>query len=288
LVAVLAVTACTHEVRIDDSQLLERLTAIEQRLDAQQRALEEARHHDSDTELSALAGQIDSLREQVEALAVKPKLAAGPTRPAPDAAVVYGVPVGTSPTVGSPGAKVTLIMAGEFACPYCRRAWDTVEQLRTKYGADLRIAYKSFIVHPKLATIPAYAACAAAHQGKFHEMAELMWAKAFDIYKFDQATIDAIASEAHLDMKRYQADLAGACPAEVKAENAEMAKFGVGATPTFFINGRYLSGAQPIENFSVLIDQELAKATAAIKSGVKAASYYDTEVVAKGKKELAP
>jgi protein-disulfide isomerase len=177
-------------------------------------------------------------------------------------------------------------MVGEFGCPYCRKAWGTVEDLRKKYGADLRVAYKSFIVHPKIATVAATAACAAGHQGKFHEMAELLWVRAFDARQFDQANIDAIAKAAGLDMKRYQADVAGPCPSEVKAENAEMAKFGVNATPSFFINGRYLAGALPIEDFSALIDEELAKANAAVKSGVKPEKLYDTEVVGKGLKGL--
>jgi len=286
LLTLVALGACAHPQQ-PDPLVLQRLAAIEQRLDAQQRALDEARHHDSDVELSALAGEVEALRKAVEALQAQPKVGAmRPARREPDAAATYGVPVGTSPFVGSPKAKVTLIMVGEFGCPYCRKAWDTVEDLRKKYGADLRVAYKSFIVHPKIATVAANAACAAGHQGKFHEMAELLWAKAFDTRQFDQANIDAIAKEAKLDMKRYNADLAGPCPAEVKAENAEMTKFGVGATPTFFINGRYMAGAMPIESFSALIDEELAKADAAVKAGVKPEKLYDTEIVGKGLKAL--
>lgn len=288
LVALALVAACAHQ-QPTDPQVLQRLQVIEQRLDAQQRALDDARHRDSDVELSALAAQIQALQQQIEALLAQPKVGAmRPPRREPDASLVYGVPIGASPTVGSPKAKVTLIMVGEFGCPYCRKAWDTVEDLRKKYGADLRVAYKSFVVHPKIATAAAIGACAAAHQGKFHEMAELLWVKAFDARQFDQPNIDAVAKDAKLDMKRYQADVAGPCPAEVKAENAEMTKFGVGATPSFFINGRFMSGAQPIESFSALIDEELAKASDAVKSGVKPEKLYDSEVVGKGLKELAP
>ena len=279
--------ACAHQQQTDP-QVLQRLTVIEQRLDAQQRAIDDARHHDSDVELSALAAQIQALQQQIETLLAQPKAGAmRPPRREPDASLVYGVPIGTSPTVGSAKARVTLIMVGEFGCPYCRKAWDTVEDLRKKYGADLRVAYKSFIVHPKIATAAAIGACAAAHQGKFHEMAEQLWVKAFDARKFDPADIEAIARDAHLDMKRYQADVAGPCPAEVKAENAEMTKFGVGATPSFFINGRFMSGALPIENFSALIDEELAKANAAVKAGVKPEKLYESEIVGKGAQQLA-
>ncbi|HSN29734.1 MAG TPA: thioredoxin domain-containing protein, partial [Kofleriaceae bacterium] len=85
----------------------------------------------------------------------------------------------------------------------------------------------------------------------------------------------------------YAADSAGPCQAAVTAENAEMAKFGVGATPSFFINGRYLAGALPIDQFEKVIDEEMAKADAAIKSGVKPEQYYDTQIVGKGLQELA-
>jgi protein-disulfide isomerase len=283
----LALAACATAPP-HDPQLDQRLSVIEQRLDAQQRALDDMRHHDSDVELSALASQIDALRKQLDGLQAQPRAGAmRPKRPEPDPAAVYAVPIGTSPTVGSPKAKVTLIMVGEFGCPYCRKAWDTVEDLRKKYGPDLRVAYKSFVVHPRIATDAANGACAAAHQGKFHEMAELLWVKAFDTRQFDAANIEAIAKASKLDMKRYAADVAGPCPTEVKAENAEMTKFGVGATPTFFINGRYIAGAQPIENFAALIDEEMAKANAAVKAGVKPEKLYDEEVVGKGLKELA-
>lgn len=284
--ALLALAACATAPQ-HDPQLDQRLAVIEQRLDAQQRAIDEARHHDSDVELSALATQVEALRKQIEALQANPRAGAmRPKRPEPDPAAVYAVPIGTSPTVGSAKAKVTIVMVGEFGCPYCRRAWDTVEDLRKKYGTELRVAYKSFIVHPKIATEAAYGACAAAHQGKFHEMAELLWVKAFDTRQFDAANIEAIAKQSKLDMKRYAADVAGPCPAEVKAENAEMTKFGVGATPSFFINGRFFAGAQPIENFATLIDEEMAKADAAVKAGTKPEKVYDQEVVGKGLKEL--
>jgi protein-disulfide isomerase len=194
--------------------------------------------------------------------------------------------------LGNPKAKVTMVMAGEFACPYCRKAWDTVEQLRKTYGQELRVAYKSFIVHPKYALVAAEAACAAHRQRKWKPMADLIWAKAFDAsddpHSFDRENIDKLAGEAGLDLKRYQADMTGSCPAEVRADQDEMSKLGVSGTPTFFINGRLLTGAQPIEIFTALIDEELAKANAVIQKGVKPERYYDQEIVAKGLKDVGP
>ena len=141
----------------------------------------------------------------------------------------------------------------------------------------------TFIVHPQVATTPALAACAANHQNKFRELAELLWIEAFDARNFDQREHRrARERSAPRHAAQYQADVAGTCPHEVKAEKAAMTKFGVDATPSFFINGRYLAGALPNREFAALIDEELAKANAAMKGGVKPEQYYDSEIVAQG------
>ena len=201
---------------------------------------------------------------------------------------VYAVPLGQSPVFGSPKAKVTMVMAFEFACPYCRKAWDTVDALQKKYGKDLRVAYKQLIVHPSKATTPAYAACAAAHQGlpKWRKLADLMWAKAFDAQDFSSTNIDAIVKAAGLDVKRYEADITGPCAQEIADDQHLMQRLAITATPTFFINGRFFQGAQPQEKFEALIDEELAKATDAEKKGTKPERYYEDVVVANGLTEV--
>lgn len=279
-----------------DPDTLARLTKIEQRLDAQDEAIAASQSRADTTELSLLAEQIAELRSELEEAraAVKAaKPAARPPRREPDAAVTYSVPLGKSPVFGSPKAKVTLVMAMDFDCPYCRRAFDTVDELRKKYGKELRVVYKPYVVHPRTAKLPAQAACAAQKQGKWREMADLIWAKAFDVRSgnpdaFAPDRISELAKEARLDIKRYEQDVAGVCVEEIRDEQASMQKLGVAATPSFFINGRYMAGAQPIGKFSTLIDEELAKATDALERGIKAEQYYDQEIVAKGVAELAP
>jgi len=286
LVAAMLVAACARQdPRADDTA--RRLAAIEQQLAAQQRELEELRTAQSAApemlieRIDALAAQLGKLEQQRRPV----------RRPEPDRAATYAVPVGSSPSYGPRDAKVTLVMAMDFACPYCRKAWDTVDELRKRYGKDLRIVYKAMIVHAAVATLAAEAACAANHQGKWRELAELLWTRAFDLRAsgndvYDRAHVDALAAAARLDMARYRADLAGPCPLEVKQEQALLVRLGVYATPSFFINGRYMSGAMPIEDFAKLIDEERAKADAAIARGVPADRYYDDEIVGKGLVEL--
>lgn len=290
----LALVASCYRTKTDD-ETLQRLARIEQRLDAQDQAIAEARTRADTTELSVLAQQIAELRaklgrvdDQMKGARPQPR----PTRVEPDPAITYAVPIGKSPVYGSPKAKVTMVMAMDFACPYCRRGFDTVDELRKRYGKDLRVVYKPMIVHPSTARVPALAACAAQQQGKWREMADLIWTKGFDLRasNSDWHTADhmaALAKQLRLDMKRYARDVDGICVGEIAAEEASMKKLGVAATPTFFINGRYLAGARPVDEFAKLIDEELAKANDAIKHGVKADQYYDQEILAKGQAEIA-
>jgi protein-disulfide isomerase len=256
LVALLA--SCYRDAK--NPQLEARVAKLEQRVAEQDRELAAVRSNGQATvESAALAAQIDSLNSKLDKVLT---LGAGGGQPrAPrrglDDSNNYTVSIGTSPVEGPANAKVTMIMAFDFACPYCRRSWDTVTALEKKYGPNLRVAFKNYVVHPSTAMYPAQAACAAGHQGKFRAMAELLWSKSFDTREFEADHIDLLAKEAKLDMKRYKVDIKG-CADEVKAEMAELTKLGVEATPTFFINGHPIEGALPQENFETAIDAAIA------------------------------
>lgn len=285
LALLLLVASCYRQAH--DPANDQRLARIEQRLDAQDKAIAEMRTRSDSTELSLLAQQNADLGRKVEELDARVGKAPAPSRPPirrePDRKLVYSVPVGSSPQLGAPSAKVTMVMAFEFACPFCQRAWATVDALRAKYGTDLRVVYKQRIVHPRIATTPALGACAANKQGKWRKFADLTWTKAFEARDFEEANIDAIARQVGVNMKKFKGDVAGACAQELADEQALMQKLAINATPSFFINGRYMSGAQPQAAFEALIDEELAKAT---KSGVKPDRYYEDEIVGKGLKDV--
>jgi protein-disulfide isomerase len=200
----------------------------------------------------------------------------------PDPSVTYAVPVGASPSIGSASAKVTIVMAIDFSCPYCRKAWGTVEALVDTYGADLRVVFKPFVVHPDQGTAAANASCAANKQGRWQAMAELLWTDAYDTNHFEQTNIDEIAVKAGLDPAQYQRDITGPCPAEIRTDMALLQRFAVRGTPTFFVNGRFIAGSRDIGDFERLIDEERAKASAAIDRGVPPEAFYEQEIVGKG------
>jgi predicted DsbA family dithiol-disulfide isomerase len=152
----------------------------------------------------------------------------------------------------------------------------------------VRIVYKHYVVHPQVATTPALAACAAHRQGKFREMEHLIWEKGFNANRnLSAENMKTLAGELKLDMAKFSADLDGQeCKQTVQQDQAQLAAVGTRGTPAFYINGRFLSGAQPIDRFKAIIDEELKKANEEIKKGAKAETYYTEFVLKKGKPRI--
>ena len=205
----------------------------------------------------------------------------------PDPTVMYAVPLQDSPAVGPAHAKITMVVAIDYACPYCHRAEATIASLRKRYGNSLRVVTKNLIVHPP-AKIAALAACAAQHQGKWEAMSDALWTAVFgtgDRADYDQFTDDkmlAIADKLGLKKAQFKTDLNGAeCAGQIDRDGALLNSFGARGTPAFFINGRYVAGAMPEDDFVKLIDAELKEVDAAVAAGTKAEDYYDS-VVMKG------
>ena len=247
---------------------------------------------------SAIVEKLDEVKNELTA--IKEQLAkGGPVgarqparrpRPRPNPNDVFAVDVSGAPIHGSDKAKVTVVKAFEFACPFCERARPTMDQLIKDYGNDVRIAYKHYVVHPQSATVPAQAACAAHQQGKFKKMYDLIWDKGFKASRnLGKDNMEALAKEAGLNVTKFKADMEGACAAQIRKDQAQMAQLGVTGTPAFYINGRFLSGARPVDQFKRVIDEELKKANERIQKGeATAANYYEKFVVEKGKKKFAP
>lgn len=261
----------------------------------------------------SLERKIDELNKRLDKL--EPMLARGgagaaaprqPARPEPDRAKTYAVPVDGDPSEGPADAKVTVVKAYDYACPFCEKVRDTMGDLRKKYGNDVRIVYKQFVVHPQIATAGALAACAADKQGKFKELDALLWDKGYKGRQFDKdaaaeagggsqrcwdtaagcSIVVGFAQELGLNLDKFKADMKGECQQLVQKDMRELTALGVGSTPTFFINGRYMVGAAPTDSFAQLIDEELKKANDRIASGTPAASYYQQAVLDKGLKQL--
>ena len=253
-----------------------------------------------------MSKKLDDLKQQIGRGGAGGQAPRQPARAEPDRAKTYAMPVEGDAVDGPADAKVTLVKAYDYACPFCERVRDTMEDLRKKYGNDLRIVYKQFVVHPQIATAPALAACSANKQGKFLQMNQLLWDKGFKAHQFDKDVpaeaggqaqrcwespagcpiVTGFAQELGLNLDKFKADMKGECQQLIQKDMRDLTAIGVGSTPTFFVNGRYLVGAMPMDNFVTLIDEELKKANEKIQAGMPAASYYQQMVLDKGLKQL--
>lgn len=201
------------------------------------------------------------------------RAAQGPRPGDPDPSVHYRVPIDERPTKGPADALVTIVAFSDFQCPFCAKVNPTIEALMGRYGGDLRVAFRQrpLSFHPMAR--PAAAGALAAHrQGKFWEMHDRLFAAQKSL---SPASIRGIAEELGLDMQAYDAAIADpAIEAMIAEDEALAGQVGASGTPAFFVNGRFLSGAQPLENFAALIDEELAAAKALVAAGTPRAEVY--------------
>jgi protein-disulfide isomerase len=262
----------------------------------------QADNRNIERKLDEMSKDIKDLKQQVARGGAGAAAARPPQRAEPDRAKTYSMPVDNDPVDGPADAKVTLVKAYDYACPYCEKVRDTMDELRKKYGNDLRIVYKQLVVHPPAATVGALAACAAHKQGKFFDMDKIIWEKGFKGRQLQKdgaegggkcweaeggcPTVLGYAQELGLSQDKFKADMKGECQQLIQKDQRDLTAVGVGSTPTFFINGRYLVGAMPMENFVTLIDEELQKANEKIQAGMPQASYYQQAVLDKGLKQL--
>ncbi|HEX4420212.1 MAG TPA: thioredoxin domain-containing protein [Kofleriaceae bacterium] len=193
---------------------------------------------------------------------------------------------------GPATAPVTIIKAFDFACPFCQRVSGTMEELVKEYNGKVRVVYANMLIHPPAK--PAHlASCAAAKQGKYNEFKHAFWEKGFLPYQasegkdptsLGEGNILAIGKTLGLNTNKLKADMnSPECEARLKADMAELQKFHVNATPTFFINGKMFAGGMPKDDFKQIIDDQLKLVAA---SGVPAADYYTKVVLAKGEKQF--
>lgn len=202
------------------------------------------------------------------------------------ASPIFNVPVGNAPCEGPADAKVTIIEFSDFQCPFCKRVEPTVDQVLKTYGQDVRRCWKDNpLPFHKNAQKAAEAAWAAGEQGKFWEMHDKMYAnqKAIAVENLTQ-----YAKELGLDMTKFQAALdSGKFKAQTDKTKAQGAQFGARGTPAFFINGAFLSGAQPFAKFKDAVDKAIVRADKVLAKGVSKAQLY-TELVKNGKSKAAP
>jgi protein-disulfide isomerase len=164
-----------------------------------------------------------------------------------------------APIKGPTNAPITIVEFSDFQCSYCKRVVNVLDQVLEHYGDKVKLAFRDFpiaTIHPQ-AEKAAEAAHCAGEQGKFWEYHDLLFEKQDAIPSTNFAEhaktmgLDVSAFQTCLDGRKYQG--------KVERNYAAGVKAGVSGTPAFFINGRLLSGAQPLEAFKAVIDEELER-----------------------------
>jgi protein-disulfide isomerase len=205
---------------------------------------------------------------------------APPARPQPDPNAVYRVPVGDSATRGPADALVTIVIFSEFQCPFCSRVRPTLDQIGERYGRDVRFVFKHnpLPFHDNAMPAAEAASEAFAQRGAdaFWRMHDLMFENQSALTRAD---LERYATQVGLDMNRFRAALDGHThQAAIEADQTLARSLGASGTPSFFINGRNLRGAQPFEAFQAVIDQEMTRARERVSAGTPRARVYEATI----------
>lgn len=161
------------------------------------------------------------------------------------------------PALGGKNAPVTIVEFTDFQCPFCKKTEDTLKQLRAKYGDKIRLVHMDFpLPFHSHALDAAKGARCANEQGKFWQFHDALFANQS---KLAPADLKATAKTLGLNTDQFDACFDKAkYESQIKTDVAAGEKVGVDGTPAFFIDGRPLTGAQPIPKFEEIIDDELA------------------------------
>ena len=170
------------------------------------------------------------------------------------------VAIDGAPLRGAVDGPVTIVEFSDFECPFCKQVHTTLAQVMGRYVGKVRLAYRDFpidLLHPQ-ARRAAEAGRCAQDQGRFWDYHDVLFTQAPRLAPDD---LKRYAQQVGLDAAKFETCLSSDThKAAVQKDMDAGTKLGITGTPAFFINGRPLQGAQPLEAFARVIDDELARA----------------------------
>jgi protein-disulfide isomerase len=210
----------------------------------------------------------------------------GSNRPPRNDKTIYKVDLAGAPFKGSADAIVTIIEFSDFECPFSTRVNPTIKSILEdpKYKGKVRVAFKQLpLPFHRNAKAAAEAALAANEQGKFWEMHDIL----FDNQKkLTRPDLDGYAQQIGLNIGKFKKAMdSNKFAKQVAADQAQARKFGARGTPHFFVNGKRLSGAQPLPKFQAAVDDALKRAEPHVSKGLKGDALY-AAIIAKGATEF--
>jgi protein-disulfide isomerase len=163
------------------------------------------------------------------------------------------------PERGPADARVTIVEFSDFQCPFCGRLAPILKQVLQAYPTQVRLVYRNMplsSLHPDAAKAAEASVCAAS-QGKFWEMHDLLFAEQ------NSLSVDALKEKARrvgLDTQQFNDCLdSGKAREAVNSDAQAGAELGLAATPSSFVNGRFISGAATFEHWAAVINDELSR-----------------------------
>jgi protein-disulfide isomerase len=201
-----------------------------------------------------------------------------------DTTTVFKVPVGSSPVKGSPNAQVTIVEFSDFQCPYCSRVEPTLKAIHDKYGDKVRFVWKNepLPFHPRAEPAAEVALEARAEKGDkgFWDVHDKLFASQ---PKLEDADLEKVATDAGLNLEKVREAMKTHKYKSIIDGDADLGDdMQASGTPHFFVNGRRLVGAQPVDKFAEIIDDEITKTSALLAKGTPAGQIYET-VIKNGK-----
>lgn len=217
-----------------------------------------------------LIGKVEAL-QKTPAVAVAPVAApvaqqpGAPVAPSADE-VKKKLTMGHFPIKGDKNAKVTIVEFADFRCPFCEKFFSDSEPQILKDYVDTgkaKFVFRNYAFLGPASTVAANAAECANDQGKFWEYYDWLYKNQpsesdISMYVTDKLAqgagtlgMDSAQFSSCLDSKKFDKN--------ASADLAEGQSIGVSGTPTFYVNGTQLVGAQPYAAIKAVIDQELAK-----------------------------
>lgn len=164
------------------------------------------------------------------------------------------------PYMGNPDGPITIVEFSDFLCGFCGRfAQETLPVLMEEYGDQVRFVYRDFpIISQQASAAVALAAECAHDQDKFWEYHDVLFENSGNISSTD--TLYGFAADLGMDVDQFQQCFENGDHLQEISEDAAYAReLGLRGTPGFFINGRFVNGAVPIDTFRQIIDEELAE-----------------------------
>ena len=160
-----------------------------------------------------------------------------------------------------------LLEYGDYECPDCLNAWPIVKEVRRRLGDRVALVFRHFpqsSIHPH-ASAAAQAAEAAAAQGKFWEMHDLLFTHQKELGSLD---LTHLALQLGLEVYRFQTDLEREASARrIRVDFSSGSESGVRGTPTFFMNGCRYKGRVEADALAAAIEKAEDEATAPQRTG---------------------